>query len=343
MSQSIFPTLITNTFIPSLWRFPSGQITAEYLNTNFLKFPVAQGSETIPLNLTIGGLTTTNDLRLDNTTIHIGTNAGSTNQGDFAYAVGFQAGQSNQETGAVAVGSSAGETSQGQNSVAVGNQAGILNLGDNSIAIGNGSVGTGENSIAIGYAANTSTFTTSVAIGTSALSTANNQITLGTVLETVRVPGATTATGLITANGGLTMGGSNNITLGSGATAPTAGQLGYTVSNGAGLSTITSSYQTYGSLTLDAGVYIFISRINMFSFTAASTVDFDILNNTTSTYYLRTAFSTSTSQEYQPIVPTIGRVTGASQTIIFRGKTRGNSATVTVSSDYTGLSAIKIA
>jgi hypothetical protein len=45
---------------------------------------------------------------------------------------------------------------------------------------------------------------------------------------TTTLSGATTATAtaLITANGGLTMGGSNNITLGSGITPPTAGQLG---------------------------------------------------------------------------------------------------------------------
>ena len=64
MSQSIFPTLITETFIPSLWRFPSGQITAEYLNTNFLKFPISQGSETISSNLSVSGITNLGETNL---------------------------------------------------------------------------------------------------------------------------------------------------------------------------------------------------------------------------------------------------------------------------------------
>ena len=58
------------------------------------------------------------------------------------------------------------------------------------------------------------TTATNVGIGTSATGTTT-------------INNALTATGLITANGGLTMGGSNNITLGSGAVAPTSAQLGY--------------------------------------------------------------------------------------------------------------------
>lgn len=47
------------------------------------------------------------------------------------------------------------------------------------------------------------------------------------VNNNVRILGTTIATSLITATGGLTIGGANNITLGSGATSPIVGQIGY--------------------------------------------------------------------------------------------------------------------
>jgi hypothetical protein len=266
MSQSSFPTLITSSFIPALWRLPPG----ESINpADFLKFPVGQGLETLP------------DLRLTSNKIHLGKNAGLTNQDVNSVAIGEEAGQTNQsydsyafgykagnlnqrensvafgalsgednqknncvaigavagqtrqgvtdgvETGgSIAIGYGAGQTDQKTNAVAIGNGAGASAQGAYSIAIGLNSVGTGDNSIAIGKGASTSTYNNSVAIGTGATSGAANQITLGTATESVRVlgtttlTGATTATGLITANGGLTMGGSNNITLGTGAVVP---------------------------------------------------------------------------------------------------------------------------
>jgi hypothetical protein len=68
------------------------------------------------------------------------------------------------------------------------------------------SVSTGGSSIAIGNGASTSTYATSVAIGKLALCTATNQIRLGTSGTDVSIPGTTTATGLITANGGVSFG-----------------------------------------------------------------------------------------------------------------------------------------
>jgi hypothetical protein len=208
--------------------------------------------------------------------VAIGKFAGNTNRGTKSVAIGNDAGYTGQLANAIAIGVEAGKTTQGTNSIAIGDSAGILNqgassiaigedaggssLGSNSIAIGKNSAGTGIDSISIGFGANTSTFTTSVAIGKGATSTANNQITLGTATESVRVLGGTTATGLITANGGLTMGMSNNITLGTGATAATSTQLGYTVNPT--LTTISSTIATgtltksYYSFTLPAGTWI---------------------------------------------------------------------------------------
>ena len=221
-------------------------------------------------------------------TVAVGHNAGQTSQEANAVAIGRNAGQTTQRANATAVGNNAGNSNQGQYAVAIGSSAGVTNQGQNSIAIGLNSLGTGTSSVAIGYNATTSTYNNSVALGTGATSTANNQIILGTASENVLVPGTTTTTGLVTANGGLninnnpliiqksgsngvirmlnngtdnfiqsgldftttsaplifsavtsgtpwltinssglTMGGSNNITLGSGATAPTAGQLGF--------------------------------------------------------------------------------------------------------------------
>jgi hypothetical protein len=53
MSSSIFPLRITDTFIPFLWTFPSSQLTIDYVDTHYLKYPIGQGSQTIPgLSLT---------------------------------------------------------------------------------------------------------------------------------------------------------------------------------------------------------------------------------------------------------------------------------------------------
>lgn len=57
MSQSIFPLLIVDTFIPSLWTLQSTTLTREYADLHYVKFPIAQGSETFPLNLTVTGTT----------------------------------------------------------------------------------------------------------------------------------------------------------------------------------------------------------------------------------------------------------------------------------------------
>jgi len=208
MSQSIFPLLIVDTFITSLWSFDSPGLTREYADANYVRFPIAQGSQTFPLNLSVSGTTTLGTTTADDLRIGDGVN-------DYS----------------IHLGNGAGLTNQGINSIAIGSDAGETNQGNNSIAIGKDSAGTGIDSIAIGNTASTSTFTTSVAIGKNATSTANNQITLGTATETIRIPGATTATGLVTSNdlrinntkihlgtdAGLTNQGGNTIAIGTNA------------------------------------------------------------------------------------------------------------------------------
>ena len=253
MSQSIFPLLITNSFIPSLWRLSTDALTREYADLNYVKFPIAQGSETFPADISVSGTTnlgltninnnslvitdgtTTNtinksgyttrnstqnsshylnfsdssstgvgaiqksanfvvnpstglltipDLRLNNDNIHLGNDAGLTNQGIDSVAIGTDAGQINQGINSVAIGPEAGQINQGINSVAIGYQAGTtqtydcvaigygagntnqgnnclalgalagqINQGNNSVAIGanSGQINLGDYSIAIGY------------------------------------------------------------------------------------------------------------------------------------------------------------------------------------------------
>jgi hypothetical protein len=64
MSQSIFPTQITNSFNPDFWGSIGEGITTSFLNSNYLRFPVAQGSQTFPLNLTVSGITNLGETNL---------------------------------------------------------------------------------------------------------------------------------------------------------------------------------------------------------------------------------------------------------------------------------------
>ena len=157
MSQSIFPLLIVDTFIPSLWTLQSTTLTREYADLHYLKFPLAQGSETFPSNISVSGttnlgITTINGyLTLNNTEIHLGTGSGI-NQGANSIAIGRQAGSSGQGNQAVSLGYGTGQTNQGANATALGHNAGNSNQGAGSIAIGHnsGETSQGIQSIAIG-------------------------------------------------------------------------------------------------------------------------------------------------------------------------------------------------
>ena len=89
------------------------------------------------------------------TTITIGKNAGTTNQGASSIALGGQAGETNQGAQSIAIGDQAGETTQGGYAVAIGRNAGETTQGSGGIAVGSGAGSTtqGLSGIAIGYLA----------------------------------------------------------------------------------------------------------------------------------------------------------------------------------------------
>jgi len=64
MSQSIFPTQITNSFNPDFWGSIGEGITTSFLNSNYLRFPVAQGSQSFPSNLSVSGITNLGETNL---------------------------------------------------------------------------------------------------------------------------------------------------------------------------------------------------------------------------------------------------------------------------------------
>jgi hypothetical protein len=101
-----------------------------------------------------------------------------------------------------------------------------------TLAIGNNLT---SNNIDIGTSYNR-TSVINIGNGSGFGSTSTDNIFIGTSLNGVNIGG------IITANNGLTMGGSKNITLGDGTVAPTIGQLGYMIS-----STNTRSLSPIGS------------------------------------------------------------------------------------------------
>ena len=116
-----------------------------------------------------------------NTTIHIGSNAGYTNQQSNAIAIGQNTGYTNQQSNAIAIGQSAGYGLQGANAIAVGQNAGQTNQGTNAVAIGQnaGSTGQGANAVAIGQNAGwTGQGANSIAIGNNSNITGINNIFL---------------------------------------------------------------------------------------------------------------------------------------------------------------------
>ena len=187
------PTESVPIFDSSLFSANTDVLTIAKADTLYLKFPIAQGNEYLQAVSVAGAATFTGaatfngDLTLNQSKIHLGTNAG-VGQAANAIAIGSNAGLTGQGDSSIAIGSEAGKLGQGLGCIAIGTSANSGSIqGDNSIAIGVISTETGTECIAIGKNASTSTFATSVAIGKNAASTANNQITLGTTTETVRL------------------------------------------------------------------------------------------------------------------------------------------------------------
>jgi hypothetical protein len=146
-----------------------GTLSSLAVTGNVTAGNVYSNSGTIGANLLFGTLTTAaqpnitslgnlTDLRLDDTEIHLGLNAGNINQGPYAIALGFNAGNLNQD----------------DKSIAIGFEAGLANLGIDCIALGTSSQNnyplTVTNAISIGYS--TATGNNSISIG--ALTSAPN-------------------------------------------------------------------------------------------------------------------------------------------------------------------------
>jgi len=75
MSISTPPTFILDIFIPYYWNIGQTEITQDYADAHYLKFPVGQGTQSIP-NLTVSGTTT-----LANTSVSTLTASGTSNLG----------------------------------------------------------------------------------------------------------------------------------------------------------------------------------------------------------------------------------------------------------------------
>ncbi len=141
----------------------TGDITANFSN---LTTNVFTGTNIYALNSNINNgtidylnflaFTGTNasidDLRLNNTQIHLGTESGLTSQGSNTVAIGNLAGRQNQGENSVSIGYYSGNVNQGPQAVSIGNSAGFDRQSQRAIAIGIGAGYRlqGEYSIAIG-------------------------------------------------------------------------------------------------------------------------------------------------------------------------------------------------
>jgi hypothetical protein len=135
-------------------------------------------------NLTLTGTARCDDLFVNNDLIHLGTEAGLTNQGSYAIAIGRQSGVTSQAAQAIAMGNNAGYTSQSQGSIALGYYAGNNNQGQFGVCIGYraGQENTDDNSIAIGYEAafeGQQLYCIAMGAGAGHTSQANNGISIG--------------------------------------------------------------------------------------------------------------------------------------------------------------------
>ena len=129
MSVNVPPDPNVDLFNNSYWI----QDPNSNLNSKYLRFPVAQGAETLQ-QTTING-----DLTLNQDRIHLGNLTQSINPPESAIAIGKEAGADTQGLDAVAIGFIAGYTDQGIDAVAIGYSSGQTSQGSSSVAIGNSS------------------------------------------------------------------------------------------------------------------------------------------------------------------------------------------------------------
>ena len=179
--------------------------------------------------------------------------------------------------------------------------AGVLSIGTSvasSITLGSASIATNvKGALTVGAGSNTIQLNANSGLNqlllTGSAGTSGQVLTSGgsagslswaTGSGGVSLSGNNTWTGMNTFSGGLTMGGSNNITLGNGTVAPTLGQIGYVGYGNAG-GYFSQNFKTgsidyvYGAVLLPTGTYMFSVYVAI---------------NTTFTY-LRTVIQTGTS------------------------------------------------
>jgi len=248
------PTRDSVIFNPEYFQTSLADLDTTYLNQNYLRFPFAQGLQNMQ-KINITDTTESSDVNSGSLVTDGGIGlAKNLNVGGLTTATGLITANGGLTTGAGQVLTSTGTTTLTGATTATG------------LITANGGLTTGAGQVL------TSTGTTTLTGATTAtgLITANGGLTTGagqvlTSTGTTTLTGATTATGLITANGGLTMGGANIITLGSGATASTSTQLGYTVNPT--LTTISSTIATgtltksYYSFTLPVGTWVITFKV----------------------------------------------------------------------------------
>lgn len=219
-----FESTYLDTFLPITGGTITGalQITGGLDNTGVIS--------TTSLNAT-GGITS-GDLHTSGQKIHLGVDAGLTNQGTASVAVGYESGKTDQSQFAVAMGRQSGEITQGEASVAIGNFAGNDTQGINCVAVGRnaGRDNQGEYGVAIGFDAGTlNALSSSIAIGKNAgeqdlaedsicigsdtISKGTNSISIGNSAST------STFTGAVAIGNGTTITENNQIKIGTSASA----------------------------------------------------------------------------------------------------------------------------
>ena len=186
----------------------SGTVDGRNIDTDGTKLDGITANATTYSFSDTNGTVTVTPAQGNAATLIIGTAAGSGGlamRGNAGGADSVALGTSSNAIGvnAITIGKSA-TTSTGTNSptngIAIGEQA--HSYGGGTTALGRQASSIGDNSIALGsYASVPATYHSSVALGYQATVNAANQIMLGTSNKTVKIPGALTVDGNITASG----------------------------------------------------------------------------------------------------------------------------------------------
>ena len=163
------------------------------------------------------------------------------------------------------------------------------------------------------------------------LITANGGITVASG-QTLTVSGTQTSTGLITANGGLTLGNNQGITCGATSYAPSSTQIGYYLSPTAVSVGMAAGTQTTLQTTsaLGIGIYwiCFSGYFNAFANNNCYFVPTFVNTNITSTivpYQIGGNSGANVGYSYTGVI----KVNVASSTVVFQGQWNGSSATLT--------------